>query len=144
MEAFKIAAQLFGVVYLNWSNIFNPSQYNARAMTTSSSDKRQAVLEAVAQARHDHSEAIMPFRGAVAETLGLSASDGKPLLIRFSPLGAYDIARRTGLAAPSVAALIDRLERKGFARRMRDPKGCRRTCCIRWDLAVTLYPTEPF
>jgi DNA-binding MarR family transcriptional regulator len=42
------------------------------------------------------------------------------------PLSAGDIARRTGLATASVTALVDRLERRGFAARRPDPTDRRR------------------
>ena len=39
---------------------------------------------------------------------------------------AGEIAERTGLATASVTALVDRLEQRGFVRRVRDPKDRRR------------------
>lgn len=48
------------------------------------------------------------------------------LLERAGPLTAGEIADRTGLATPSVTALVDRLERRGFVRRVRDPSDRRR------------------
>jgi DNA-binding MarR family transcriptional regulator len=48
------------------------------------------------------------------------------LLERSGPLTAGKIAARTGLATPSVAALVDRLEQRGVARRVRDPRDRRR------------------
>ena len=48
------------------------------------------------------------------------------VLERLGPLSAGDIARHTGLATASVTNLIDRLERKRFARRVADPRDRRR------------------
>jgi DNA-binding MarR family transcriptional regulator len=68
------------------------------------------------------------FHTALAESEGLSATEEKALdvLDRFGPLTAGDLGGRTGLAPASVTGLIDRLERKGFARRIADPADGRR------------------
>lgn len=68
------------------------------------------------------------FHTTLAATQGLSATETKALdvLDREGPLSAGDLAARTGLAPPSVTGLIDRLERKGFARRVADAEDRRR------------------
>jgi DNA-binding MarR family transcriptional regulator len=68
------------------------------------------------------------FHTTLAATQGLSATETKALdvLDREGPLTAGDLALRTGLAPASVTGLVDRLERKGLARRVADPADRRR------------------
>lgn len=68
------------------------------------------------------------FHTAIAEQVGLGATDEKTLfLLRGAgPLTAGEIAQRTQLTTASVTNLIDRLERKGFVRRVRDTADRRR------------------
>ncbi|HKN53201.1 MAG TPA: MarR family transcriptional regulator [Amycolatopsis sp.] len=74
------------------------------------------------------STATVMFHYAVAERMGLSPTEDKAmeLLDRLGPLTAGKLAEHSGLAAASVTALVDRLERKGFARRVRHPTDRRR------------------
>jgi DNA-binding MarR family transcriptional regulator len=69
------------------------------------------------------SEATVMFHAIVAAKQGLTATEEKALdlLDRSGPLTAGELARRTGLAPASVTGLIDRLERKGFVRRVPNP-----------------------
>lgn len=48
------------------------------------------------------------------------------MILSGGPLTAGEIAQHTGLTTASVTSLIDRLERKGFVRRVRDTKDRRR------------------
>jgi DNA-binding MarR family transcriptional regulator len=63
------------------------------------------------------------FHTALAEQVGLSSTEEKALdlLDREGPLTPGALAVRTGLAAPSITGLVNRLERKGFARRRTNP-----------------------
>jgi hypothetical protein len=74
------------------------------------------------------STAIVLFHEAVGARLGLTAMDHKALdvIIRKGPLTAGALARHTGLSPGAVTALIDRLERQGYAGRMADPADRRR------------------
>jgi DNA-binding MarR family transcriptional regulator len=59
----------------------------------------------------------------IAERLGLSATDHKALDLAAraeGPLTAGRIAQLTGLSTGAVTGVIDRLERAGFVRRVRD------------------------
>lgn len=96
---------------------------------------RSEILEALRRVGREHSDATVLFHAAVAGQLGLNATDHKAmsLLERVGPLTAGEIAERTGLATPSVTALVDRLAQRGFVRRVRDPKDRRR---------VIVEPTE--
>lgn len=89
---------------------------------------RNALVEAVLSALRENNTAAVLFHGAVAERFTLSVTDLKALdlLQRTGPLTAGEIAERTGLAAASVTSLIDRLARKRFVRRRRDPADRRR------------------
>jgi DNA-binding MarR family transcriptional regulator len=60
----------------------------------------------------------------IAERVGLSATDHKclDLAVRADhPLTAGEIAGLSGLSTGAVTGVIDRLERAGFVRRVRDP-----------------------
>ena len=86
-------------------------------------DRRAELLEQLALAGRASSAATVMFHTAVAARQGLSASEEKALdlLERSGPLTAGELARRSGLAPASVTALINRLEAKGFARRVPNP-----------------------
>lgn len=89
---------------------------------------RRDVLEALSRAGRAHSTAAVMFHAAVAAKQGLGATETKTLdlLERFGPLTAGDLGARAGLAPASVTGLVDRLEAKGFARRIKDPADGRR------------------
>lgn len=76
----------------------------------------------------DHSDATVIFHSTIARRLDLSPTDYKTLgvLQRRGPMSAGEIAKHTGLATASVTSLIDRLESKGFVRRVHDSKDRRR------------------
>lgn len=90
--------------------------------------ERDDLLEALRRVGREHSDATVLFHATVAERLGIHRTDHKAmsLLERAGPLTAGEIAERTGLATPSVTALVDRLEKRGFVRRVRDPRDRRR------------------
>src|SRR5690606_23650950 len=88
---------------------------------------RLKLIEDLTIAVYENSTLAVFFHSAVAEQIGLGATEEKTLLILSDgPLSAGEIARHTGLTTPSVTSLIDRLERKGFVRRVRDPDDRRR------------------
>lgn len=97
--------------------------------------RRQALLRHLAEAGRDLSDAAVMFHTALAEKLGLGASDWKTLslLDRHGPMSAGELSARSGLAPPSVTGIIDRLERAGWVHRSRDPEDGRR-------VVVTLDP----
>ncbi len=68
--------------------------------------------------------AAVEFAARAAEQVGLSTTDHRCLhLARNSdgPLTAGQIAELSGLSTGAVTGVIDRLERAGFVRRVRDP-----------------------
>ena len=72
--------------------------------------------------------ATVLFHQAVAERLGLSATDHKCLdiLAAAGAVSAGRLAELTGLTTGAITGIIDRLERAGFARRQADPDDRRR------------------
>jgi DNA-binding MarR family transcriptional regulator len=89
---------------------------------------RQDVLDDLARVGRDHSDATVLFHATIASLLDLHPTDYKVvgILERSGPLSAGEIARRSGLATASVTNLVDRLEQKGFVRRLTDPADRRR------------------
>jgi DNA-binding MarR family transcriptional regulator len=89
---------------------------------------RMELVAALSRAGRAQSDATVMFHSAVAERMGLSVTEQKTISIldRLGPLSAGEIAAQTGLATASVTSLIDRLEAKGFAYRLRDQKDRRR------------------
>src|SRR4051794_1476360 len=68
------------------------------------------------------------FDQAVADALGVNRTDMRCLdvLEREGPVTAGRLAGSTGLTSGAITTVIDRLERGGFARRLRDPGDRRR------------------
>jgi len=89
---------------------------------------RPELLELLARTGREHSDATVIFHATVARRLELHPTDYKTLgvLARLGALTAGEIAQHTGLATASVTNLVDRLERKGFVRRVDDPADRRR------------------
>jgi DNA-binding MarR family transcriptional regulator len=85
-------------------------------------DRSELTARLLAAGRELSAAAVM-FHTALADRQGLSATEEKALdlLDRFGPLTARELSQKSGLAPASVTGLIDRLERKGFARRTRHP-----------------------
>jgi DNA-binding MarR family transcriptional regulator len=92
------------------------------------SSERAALLENLAEAGRRHSDATVMLHSAIAQRFELTATDLKALgfLDRLGALTAGEIAQHTGLATASVTSLIDRLEKRGFVRRVRDQKDRRK------------------
>jgi DNA-binding MarR family transcriptional regulator len=70
------------------------------------------------------SQATVLFHEQVAGHVGLSATDHKCLDLAVQadrPLTAGQIAELSGLSTGAVTGVIDRLERAGYVRRVRDP-----------------------
>lgn len=89
---------------------------------------RKELLQAVMEASRDSSTTAIFFHSAIAEQVGIGATEEKTLLFLSGqgPLTAGEIAQQTGLTTASVTSLIDRLESKGFVRRIHDTKDRRR------------------
>ncbi|MFE4196690.1 MarR family winged helix-turn-helix transcriptional regulator [Paenarthrobacter sp. NPDC056912] len=83
--------------------------------------KRQELLEAVYSSGRELSTAAVMFHAKLSELRGLSATEGKAIdiLLRFGPMTAGEFGEHSGLAPASVTGLMQRLESKGVARRVR-------------------------
>jgi DNA-binding MarR family transcriptional regulator len=85
--------------------------------------KRAALLEALLRELRDFSDQDVLFSQALAERLGINLTDFKCLSIleRNGAVTAGKLAELTGLTSGAITGLIDRLEKAGWARRVRDP-----------------------
>ena len=92
-----------------------------------SSDKRIVFAELIDEVRRSQS-ATDRFDTAVADALGLNRTDMRciDVLQRSGPMTAGALAEQTGLSAGAMTTAIDRLERAGYARRIRDTVDRRR------------------
>jgi DNA-binding MarR family transcriptional regulator len=85
---------------------------------------RDDVIERFATLGRELSQATVLFHAQIAEHVGLSSTDHKCLDLAVQadqPLTAGQIAELSGLSTGAVTGVIDRLERAGFVRRVRDP-----------------------
>jgi DNA-binding MarR family transcriptional regulator len=85
---------------------------------------KDVMIERFATLGRQLSQATVLFHAQIAEHVGLSATDHKCLDLAVQaerPLTAGQIAELSGLSTGAVTGVIDRLERAGFVRRVRDP-----------------------
>lgn len=89
---------------------------------------RDEVLERVGAAGRRMSDAAVLYHGVLSERLGLGPSDWKVLgLVQTGgTVTAGELVRRSGLKPASVTGVLDRLERRGYVRRVRDGQDRRR------------------
>jgi DNA-binding MarR family transcriptional regulator len=89
---------------------------------------RHALLQELSLVGREHSDAIVLFHATMANLLDLHPTDYKALSLieRLGAMSAGELAQHSGLAAASVTNLIDRLERRGFVRRVADARDRRR------------------
>lgn len=90
--------------------------------------QRARAVEAFVAALLANGAAAVLLHTHVLTQLGLSVGDfvALDLLARGGPLTAGELGAATGLASASVTGLVDRLEARGVARRVRDPADARR------------------
>lgn len=82
------------------------------------------VLAKFGQLNRELSTMMVLFHSRIAEQMGLSGTDHKclELVLRSEePITAGRIAQLSGLSTGAVTGVIDRLERRGLVRRVRDP-----------------------
>jgi DNA-binding MarR family transcriptional regulator len=101
-----------------------------------SRQKREVYEQLIDEVRRSQS-ATARFDQAVAEALGINRTDMQcvDVLHRGGPLSAGELARQTGLSTGAMTAALDRLERAGYARRVRD-SGERRRVLVQLTPAV--------
>lgn len=106
--------------------------------------ERAQLFAELDQAGRELSTAAVLFHTTVAEKRGLSVTEEKSLEIlgRFGPISAGELSERTGLAPASVTGLVDRLERRGYVRRVRDPNDGRRVL-VEVDTAAVMAGFAP-
>src|SRR6266540_2135715 len=92
-----------------------------------SSRKRQIFEELIDEVRRSQS-ATDRFDQAVADAIGLNRTDMRCLDVidREGPIPAGRLADATGLTTGAITTVLDRLERAGHARRVRDAGDRRR------------------
>lgn len=102
-------------------------------------EDRQALMTAVGTAMRARQRASEALADAVAERLGINRTDLRHLDLLFDrPLSAGQLSERSGLSPAAMTSLIDRLERKGYVRRVRDASDRRRVFVELTDLARSL------
>jgi DNA-binding MarR family transcriptional regulator len=97
-----------------------------------SSQRRTSLLAAISEASREQAGRALMLHGAIAEQFGLNFTDLKCLdLARAEPeLTAGRIADATGLSTSAITSVLDRLERRGFIERRRDPTDRRKVVVV--------------
>jgi DNA-binding MarR family transcriptional regulator len=85
---------------------------------------RSELLDALERGFREVSTAGIMLHQVVAERLGLNITDHKcmGMLCELGPLSAGKLAELTGLTTGAITGVLNRLERAGYARRIRNPK----------------------
>ena len=93
-----------------------------------SRDTREGLIREVAEAIRAYGSAQDLLDEAAAERLGINRTDARVLdvLERSGQMAAGAIATESGLTTGAVTTLLDRLERAGYVRRIRDQQDRRR------------------
>jgi DNA-binding MarR family transcriptional regulator len=104
-----------------------------------SSKKRQLFHELLSEVRASQG-ATARYDQAVADAIGVNRTDMRliDLLEREGRLSAGQLAAGTGLTTGAITTAIDRLERSGYARRVRDASDRRRIYVEPTDTAKAL------
>jgi DNA-binding MarR family transcriptional regulator len=88
---------------------------------------RQAVIAKAGTAIQAYQRSTQAFDDAVGQALGLNATDLRCLdWLVDGPKSAGELGRGTGLSSAATTSLIDRLEEKGYVRRIDDAADRRR------------------
>jgi DNA-binding MarR family transcriptional regulator len=99
-------------------------------------EDRRALIEAVGAAMRGYQRATDALDDAIADRFGINRTDLRHLdLLYDGPLSAGQLSERSGLSPAAMTTLIDRLERKGYVRRVRDANDRRRVFVELTDLA---------
>jgi DNA-binding MarR family transcriptional regulator len=88
---------------------------------------RQALITETGYAMHAYQRSTQAFDDAVGRAMGLNPTDLRCMdWLVDGPKSAGELSAGTGLSSAATTTLIDRLERKGFVQRVRDPDDRRR------------------
>ena len=88
---------------------------------------RQARIAEMGHAMQAYQRSTQAFDDAVGRAMGLNPTDLRCLdWLVDGPKSAGELSAGTGLSSAATTTLIDRLERKGFVHRVRDPGDRRR------------------
>ena len=89
--------------------------------------RRQALISAVGDATQAYQRAVDGFDDVVGRRLGLNRTDLRSLdWLTVRDMTAGELGQATGLSGAATTSLVDRLERKGYVRRVRDTVDRRR------------------
>lgn len=96
-----------------------------------SAQTNELIIQLASLLRGFGSRSIL-HQQAIVHTLGIPANDyiSIDLLNELGPLTAGELADRTGLSTGTITALIDRLEKIGYARREKDSNDRRRVMIV--------------
>jgi DNA-binding MarR family transcriptional regulator len=103
-----------------------------------SSDETNALIEQVGLEFRRYQTASDEFEDTVAELLGMNRTDLRctDIIDRRGRVTAGDLAREAGLTTGAVTSILDRLERLGLVKRVRDKEDRRRVMVELTDKAV--------
>ena len=88
---------------------------------------RQAVIAEAGNAMQAYQRSTQAFDDAISRALGLNPTDLRGLdWLADGPKSAGELSVGTGLSSAATTTLIDRLEQKGYVRRVADPADRRR------------------
>jgi DNA-binding MarR family transcriptional regulator len=92
------------------------------------SNRKRKLFDELLDEIRQSQNATDRFDQAVADALGLNRTDMRCLDVvdREGPVPAGRLAEATGLTTAAITTVLDRLERAGYARRVRDPNDRRR------------------
>ncbi|GII62359.1 hypothetical protein Skr01_24440 [Sphaerisporangium krabiense] len=93
---------------------------------------RSQLLALVHEAIRAYTAGAVLHSQAVADRLGLNATDSRCLdiLRRTGPITAGQVAELTGLTTGAITGVVDRLEKPGYVRRVRDEEDRRRVIIV--------------
>jgi DNA-binding MarR family transcriptional regulator len=89
---------------------------------------RPELLRLTQEAVRAYTASAVLYSQAIADQLGLNATDARCLdiLSRTGPITAGQLAELTGLTTGAITGVVDRLEKPGYVRRVRDAEDRRR------------------
>jgi DNA-binding MarR family transcriptional regulator len=90
--------------------------------------RRAELLGSIQAAVRAYTASAVLYSQAIADRLGLNATDARclDLLSRTGPMTAGQLADLTGLTSGAITGVIDRLEKPGYVRRVRDAQDRRK------------------